>query len=59
MKSLILEQFLLITQNQKLVNKQSISLFENNSELIKSLLEQIDYLRRKNFAKSNNFKFIK
>ena len=39
MKSFILEQFLLIKQNQKIVNEQSIS--ENNSELIKSLVDQI------------------
>ena len=39
MKSFILEQFLLIKQNQKLVNEQSITNSENNSELIKSLLE--------------------
>ena len=45
MKSLILEQFLLIKQNQKLVNEQSISDCENNSELIKSLLDQTEYLR--------------
>ena len=32
-KSFIPEQFLLIKQNQKLVNKQSVSDCENNSEL--------------------------
>ena len=53
MKSLILEQFLLIKQNQKLVNEQSISDCENNSELIKSLLDQTEYLRSENSAKSN------
>ena len=52
MKSFILEQSLLIKQNQKLVNEQSISDCENNCELIKSL-DQIEYLRRKNSAKSN------
>ena len=46
MKSFILEQFLLIKQNQKLVNEQSITNSENNSELTKSLLEQIEYLRK-------------
>ena len=51
MKSFILEQFLLIKQNQKLVNEQSVS--ENNSELIKSLVDQIEYLRRENSAKSD------
>ena len=44
MKSFILEQFLLIKQNQKSVSRQSIS--ENNSELIKSLVDQIEYLKR-------------
>ena len=52
MKSFILEQSLLIKQNQKLVNEQSISDCENNCELIKSL-DLIEYLRRKNSAKSN------
>ena len=55
-KSLIFEQFLLIKQNQKLVNEQSICDCENNSELIKSLLDQIEYLvktRSENSAKSN------
>ena len=52
MKSFILEQSLLIKQNQKLVNEQSINDCENNCELIKSL-DQIEYLRRKNSAKSN------
>ena len=52
-KSFILEQFLLIKQNQKLVNEQSISDCENNSELIKSLLDQTEYLRRENSVKSN------
>ena len=52
MKSFILEQFLLIRQNQKLVNEQSISDSEHNSELIKSLLDQIKYLRRENAIKS-------
>ena len=52
-KSFILEQFLLIKQNQKLVNEQSISDCENNSELIKSLLDQTEYLRRENSIKSN------
>ena len=42
-KSFILEQFLLIKQNQKLVNEQSVR--ENNSELIKSLVDQIEYLK--------------
>ena len=51
MKSFILEQSLLIKQNQKLVN-ESINDCENNCELIKSL-DQIEYLRRKNSAKSN------
>ena len=41
MKSFILEQSLLIKQNQKLVNEQSISDCENNTELIKSL-DQIE-----------------
>ena len=52
MKSFILEQSLLIKQNQKLVNEQSINDCENNCELIQSL-DQIEYLRRKNSAKSN------
>ena len=52
MKSFILEEFLLIKQNQKLVNEQSKSNCENNSELIKSLLDQIEYLRRENSVKS-------
>ena len=51
MKSFIFEQFLLIKDDQKLVNEQSIS--ENNSELIKSLVDQIEYLRRENSAKSD------
>ena len=50
MKSFISEQFLIIKQNQKLVNEQSISDCENNSELIKSLLDQTEYLRRENSA---------
>ena len=53
MKSFILEQFLLIKQNQKLVNEPSISDNENNSEFIKSLLDQIEYLKRENSIKSN------
>ena len=53
MKSFILEQFLLIKQNQKLSNEQSISDCENNRELIKCLLDQIEYLQRENSAKSN------
>ena len=52
-KSFILEQFLLIKQTQKIVNEKSISNYENNSELIKSLLNQIEYLRRENSIKSN------
>ena len=52
MKSCISEQLLLIKQNQKLVNEQSISDYENNSELIKSILDQIEYLRRENSSKS-------
>ena len=66
MKSFILEQFLLIKQNRKLGNEQSFSDSENNSELVKSLLDQIDYSRRENSAKSstissllNNNKFRK
>ena len=46
---------LLIKQNQKLVNQQSINDCENNSEIVKSLLEQIKYLRRENSIKSNIF----
>ena len=53
MKSVFLEQFLLIKENQKLVNKQPINDIKNNSELIKSLLDQIEYLRRENFVKNN------
>ena len=53
MKSGFLEQFLLTKENQKLVNKQPINDSENNSELIKSLLDQIEYLRRENFVKNN------
>ena len=53
MKSFILEQFLLIKQNQKLVNEPSISDNESNSEFIKSLLDQIEYLKRENSIKSN------
>ena len=53
MKSDFLEQFLLTKENQKLVNKQPINDSENNSELIKSLLDQIEYLRRENFVKNN------
>ena len=48
MKLFILEQFLLIKLTQKLFNEQSISDYENNSELIKSLLDQIEYLRNEN-----------
>ena len=48
-KSFIPEQFLLIKQNQKLVNGKSISDCENNSEL----LDQIEYLKREYSAKSN------
>ena len=40
MRSFILVQFLLIKQNQKLVNGRSISDCENNSELTKSILDQ-------------------
>ena len=47
-KSFILEQFFLSKQNEKLVNEQSISNCENNSELMKSLLDQIESLRREN-----------
>ena len=46
MKSFILEQFLLIKQTRKLAKEQSFSDCENNSELTKSLLDQIEYLRR-------------
>ena len=53
MKSFISEQFSLIKQNQKLVNEQSISDCQNNSELIKSLLDQTESLRRENSAKIN------
>ena len=53
MKSFISEQLLLIKQNQNLVNEQSISDYENNSELLKSILDQTEYLRRENSAKSN------
>ena len=42
MKSFTLEQFLLIKQNQKLLNKLSIGECENNKELTKSLLDQIE-----------------
>ena len=52
-KSFILEQFLLIKQNQKSVNKQYIGNCENNSEVIKSLFDQIEYLRRENSVKSD------
>ena len=41
MKSVFLEQFLLIKENKKLVNEQPINDSENNSELIKSLLNFI------------------
>ena len=40
MKLVFLEQFLLIKENKKLVNEQPINGSENNSELIKSLLDQ-------------------
>ena len=53
MKSVFSEQLLLIKENQKLVNEQPINDSENNSELIKSLLDQIEYLRRENFVKKN------
>ena len=53
MKSVFLEQFLLIKENQKLINEQPINASENNSELTKSLLDQIEYLRRENFVKNN------
>ena len=53
MKSFTLEHFLLIKQNQKLLNKLSIGECENNKELTKSLLDQIEYVRRENSAKSN------
>ena len=52
-KSCTLEKFLLIKQNQKLVNEQSISDSENNCELVKSLLDQIEHLRRENYNKIN------
>ena len=45
MKSVFLKQFLLIKENKKLV--------KNNSELIKSLLDQTEYLRRENFVKND------
>ena len=50
MKSFISERFLLIKQNQKLVNEQSISDCENNSELTKSLEGKF---LRENSVKSN------
>ena len=50
-KSFILEKFLLIKQN--LVKEQSISDNENNCELVKSLLDQIEHLRRENYNKIN------
>ena len=53
MKLFILEQLLLIKQNQNLVNERSISDCEDNSELIKSLLDEIEYLKRENSAKTN------
>ena len=53
MRSFILDQVLLIKQSQKLANEQCFSDCENNSELIKSLLDQIEYLRRENSGKSN------
>ena len=53
MKSVFLKQFLLIKENKKLVNEQPINDSENNSELIKSLLDQTEYLRRENFVKND------
>ena len=53
MKLFILEQLLLIKQNQNLVNERSISDCEDNSKLIKSLLDEIEYLKRENSAKTN------
>ena len=51
MKPFILEQFLFTKQNRKLANQQSVSDSENDSELINSLLDQIEYLRRENSIK--------
>ena len=53
MKLFILEQLLLIKQNQNLVNERSISDSEDNSKLIKSLLDEIEYLKRENSTKTN------
>ena len=53
MKPFILEQYLLIKQNQKLVKDQSISDCENINEIIKSLLDQTEYLWGENSVKSN------
>ena len=53
MKSVFLEKSLLIKENKKLVNEQPINDSENNSELIKSLLDQTEYLRRENFIKND------
>ena len=53
MKLFILEQLLLIKQNQNLVNERSISDCEDNSKLIKSLLDEIEYLKRENSTKTN------
>ena len=53
MKPFILEQYLLMKQNQKLVKDQSISDCENINEIIKSLLDQTEYLWSENSVKSN------
>ena len=53
MKLFILEQLLLIKQNQNLVNERSISDCEDNSKLIKSLLDEIEYLKRENSTKTS------
>ena len=53
MKLFILEQLLLIKQNQNLVNERSVSDCEDNSKLIKSLLDEIEYLKRENSTKTN------
>ena len=42
MKCFILEEFLLINQNERLISERSISDSKNDSKLIESLLDQIE-----------------
>ena len=48
-----LDHLLLIKQNQKLVKEQSVSDIENKTELMKSLLDQIENLWKENSIENN------